>query len=163
MYKRLAYIGLLFIGFFLAVTFITSAILSYTRKNIVKDELLLNYANKFLVEKQYAYLGKELDCSGFTKNIFRQYSIQIPASAAEQHKFCDSLIAIIKPTDLVFFKINNAAIDHVGMMVNDSVFIHSPDKGRPVRLDNLNDSYWNKHFYGFGRVLKITNNETKTN
>ena len=41
---------------------------------------------------------------------------------------------------------------HVGIYVGEGKFIHSPRKGKSVRVESMNDSYWAKRFNGARRV-----------
>jgi hypothetical protein len=76
------------------------------------------------------------------------------------------------PGDLVFFKstvatrhvvwhnhhkslrtIVSGAISHVGIYIGDNQFVHAPVRGERVRIDNLEASYWAKHYAGAVRYL----------
>ncbi|WP_233841318.1 C40 family peptidase [Dyella sp. 2HG41-7] len=97
------------------------------------------------------------DCSGFVRYVFeRALGLQLPNNSASQY-----LIGHIvrrddmQPGDLVFFRTagrhGQGRISHVGIYLNDGRFIHSPRRGESVRVDNLSDSYWSKHFAGARR------------
>ena len=58
----------------------------------------------------------------------------------------------LQPGDLVFFKLNGSTIDHVGIYVGRSKFVHAPSKYQPVKTESLNNSYWRGRFKG-GRRL----------
>ncbi|MGE8397863.1 MAG: C40 family peptidase, partial [Comamonas sp.] len=64
----------------------------------------------------------------------------------------------LKPGDLVFFNTMRRAFSHVGMYVGDGKFIHSPSRGKSVRVENMNSSYWAKRFNGARRVDVATSN-----
>jgi len=58
----------------------------------------------------------------------------------------------LRPGDIVFFTgTYNAGrpVTHVGIYVGNGTMIHAGD---PVQYANLNSSYWQKHYYGAGRV-----------
>ena len=95
------------------------------------------------------------DCSGFISwvinhsgwNVGRQtaqglYNICTPVSPEQA-----------KPGDLVFFvgTYDTAGMSHVGLYVGNSVMLHCGD---PISYTNLNSSYWQQHFYCYGRLLK---------
>ena len=39
-------------------------------------------------------------------------------------------------------------VSHVGIYVGDGVMIHCGD---PIQYTSINSSYWQSHFYAFGR------------
>ena len=55
--------------------------------------------------------------------------------------------------DLIFFEgtmgEDVGGITHVGLYVGDNVMIHC---GNPIAYADLTRSYWQQHFYGFGRI-----------
>ena len=56
-----------------------------------------------------------------------------------------------KPGDLIFFKgtYNTSGASHVGIYVGGGMMIHCGD---PISYANINTSYWQSHFYTFGRL-----------
>ncbi len=59
--------------------------------------------------------------------------------------------ADVKPGDLIFFQgtYNTSGASHVGIYVGDGMMIHCGD---PISYANINTSYWQQHFYTFGRL-----------
>ena len=55
-----------------------------------------------------------------------------------------------RPGDLVFFvgTYDTAGVSHCGIYVGDGMMIHCGD---PIQYANLNTSYWQSHFYAYGR------------
>ena len=54
--------------------------------------------------------------------------------------------------DLIFFEgtyDSLGPISHVGIYVGNGMMIHC---GNPISYANINTSYWQEHFYGFGRL-----------
>jgi cell wall-associated NlpC family hydrolase len=97
------------------------------------------------------------DCSGFVRYVFEHaLGLELPTNSASQY-----LIGHIvrrnemQPGDLVFFRTadrrGKGRISHVGIYLSDGRFIHSPRRGESVRVDNLSDTYWSKHFAGARR------------
>ena len=93
------------------------------------------------------------DCSGFISwvinhsgwNVGRQtaqglYNICTPVSPEQT-----------KPGDLIFFvgTYDTVGMSHVGLYVGNSVMLHCGD---PISYTNLNSSYWQQHFYCYGRL-----------
>ena len=56
-----------------------------------------------------------------------------------------------RPGDLVFFKgtYDTPGVSHCGIYVGNSMMIHC---GSPISYANINSSYWQSHFYTFGRL-----------
>lgn len=95
------------------------------------------------------------DCSGFVHYVFAQaVGMNLPANAAAQ--FLAGLKVNrkdMRPGDLVFFRTagRRGRISHVGIYLDNGRFIHSPSHGQTVRVDNLADAYWARHFAGAAR------------
>ena len=110
---------------------------------------MLTEAEKYL---GYPYVwggsspATSFDCSGFVSwviNVGRLgaqglYNICTPTSNP-------------KPGDLVFFvgTYDTAGVSHCGIYVGDGMMIHCGD---PIQYANLNTSYWQSHFYAYGRL-----------
>ena len=56
-----------------------------------------------------------------------------------------------KPGDLIFFQgtYDTSGASHVGIYVGDGMMIHC---GNPIQYASINSSYWQSHFYTFGRL-----------
>ena len=56
-----------------------------------------------------------------------------------------------KPGDLIFFQgtYDTAGASHVGIYVGNSMMIHCGD---PISYANISSSYWQSHFYTYGRL-----------
>ena len=95
------------------------------------------------------------DCSGFVRYVFaRAIGLHLPANSAAQ--FLAGLRVRredMQPGDLVFFRTTGrrGRISHVGIYLDNGRFIHSPSRGQTVRVDNLADAYWARHFAGARR------------
>jgi len=61
----------------------------------------------------------------------------------------------LKPGDLVFFNTMRRTFSHVGIYLGDGKFIHSPRTGESVRIEDINISYWARHFTGARRVPEL--------
>jgi cell wall-associated NlpC family hydrolase len=109
-----------------------------------------------MVGKPYRYGGADLngfDCSGLVLYVYHELGIDLPHSAAEQHRFTtrvsrDELL----PGDLIFFRINHKRISHVGIYVGDNRFVHAPQSGKNIVIRSLDEEYYRKHWVGAGRV-----------
>lgn len=92
------------------------------------------------------------DCSGLVQYAFGQVGRQIPRSSADQFR-ASALIPpnALQPGDLVFFRISQQKVSHVGIYAGQGRFIHAPSSGKGVSYANLADSYWRQRLVGAGR------------
>ena len=117
------------------------------------------------------------DCSGLVNFVFRDMGrINLPRTA---HEIAALPIPAVRdnrlaPADLVFFgdahgcanvaggpalpPIAGCAgatgrVNHVGIYVGQGRFVHAPNSGGTVRLDELNGHYWREHYLGARRAL----------
>jgi cell wall-associated NlpC family hydrolase len=96
------------------------------------------------------------DCSGLVDYIYRtEAAIKLPRTSRAMAAVDGEKIrrmAQLASGDLVFFAIGGA-ISHVGVYVGKGRFVHAPDSGGTVRLDNLDGPYWRSHFAYGNRLL----------
>lgn len=94
------------------------------------------------------------DCSGFVRAIYHDaVGHLLPRKASEQAKVTKKIDKKeLQPGDLVFFNTMRRTFSHVGIYVGDGKFIHSPSKGKRVRVESMESSYWVKRFNGARRV-----------
>jgi cell wall-associated NlpC family hydrolase len=96
------------------------------------------------------------DCSGLVDYIYRTAArIKLPRTshdmaAMDGHKV--RRMTQLASGDLVFFDIDGA-ISHVGVYVGKGRFVHAPNSGGTVRLDDIDGPYWGGHFAYGKRVL----------
>ncbi len=95
------------------------------------------------------------DCSGFVSYVINHcgngWDIgRLTAEGLKNH------CAIIrpgeaKPGDLIFFQgtYNTSGASHVGIYVGNGMMIHC---GNPISYASINTSYWQQHFYCYGRI-----------
>lgn len=119
-------------------------------------EVLVNALS--LTGTQYKYGGNSpetgFDCSGFVRYVFKQAaSLTLPHSALAISQIGKTVPkSELQPGDLVFFNTLKATFSHVGIYLGNNRFIHSPSKGGQVRVENMQDGYWAKHFNGAQRI-----------
>lgn len=95
------------------------------------------------------------DCSGFVCWVYTQSGVHnLPRTTAQQiYNQCTPVSKDeVKPGDLVFFTgtyQSSNPVTHIGIYVGDNQMLHCGD---PIGYANLGNSYWVKHFYGFGRL-----------
>ncbi len=95
------------------------------------------------------------DCSGFVCWVYTHSGVHnLPRTTAQQiYNQCTPVSKDeVKPGDLVFFTgtyQSSNPVTHIGIYVGDNQILHCGD---PIGYANLGNSYWLKHFYGFGRL-----------
>jgi cell wall-associated NlpC family hydrolase len=96
------------------------------------------------------------DCSGLVDYIYRNATgLELPRTSGEMadmdaHKV--KRMTQLVSGDLVFFDIGGR-ISHVGVYVGKGRFVHAPNSGGTVRLDDIDGPYWAEHFAFGKRVL----------
>jgi cell wall-associated NlpC family hydrolase len=95
------------------------------------------------------------DCSGFVKATYEKtIGLILPRKASQQAAATEQIDkSDLQPGDLVFFNTMRRAFSHVGIYIGEGKFIHAPKPGAEVRVDNLGQSYWSRHFDGARRVM----------
>jgi hypothetical protein len=101
------------------------------------------------------------DCSGFTRYVFENSLGRVLPHRADEQANAPELAKVdrkdLKPGDLVFFDTMRRTFSHVGIYLGDGKFIHSPRTGETVRIEDINISYWARHFTGARRVPELAN------
>lgn len=96
-----------------------------------------------------------IDCSAFTQITYLQkFKTNLPRTTSDQlttgHFIKkDQLTA----GDLVFFKTGGNKQRHVGIYVEQGVFLHA-STSRGVTLSRLDNPYWHKHYWQAVRPIK---------
>ena len=96
------------------------------------------------------------DCSGLVDYIYRNATgLQLPRTSGEMADMdarkVKRMTGLVSG-DLVFFDIGGR-ISHVGVYVGKGRFVHAPNSGGTVRLDDIDGPYWREHFAYGRRVL----------
>ena len=93
------------------------------------------------------------DCSGFVSWVINHSGWNVGRLGAQGLCNICTLVssANVKPGDLVFFEgtYDTYGVSHVGIYVGNNMMIHCGD---PISYTNLNSSYWQTHFYAYGRL-----------
>ncbi|MHA6493935.1 C40 family peptidase [Pseudomonas borbori] len=121
-----------------------------------------------LVGTRYRYGGSSVksgfDCSGFIGYLFKEeLGMQLPRSTREMINIDAPLVEReeLEPGDLVFFSTNGRGrVSHAGIYLGDDQFIHSSSsRSGGVRVDSLEDRYWNRTFIEAKRALALAPSE----
>lgn len=131
-----------------------------------KDVNNLPKSNNKIVKEAYTWLGtpygyakaekgKACDCSGMVMSVYEKVmGVKLPRNSAQQQDFCNKLKKKdVRVGDLCFFATGKDPnkTSHVGIMVDDTNFIHS-STSKGVVVSDITQPYWIKTFTGFGRV-----------
>ena len=117
---------------------------------------LIGEAEKYL---NYPYVwggsnpSTSFDCSGFVSYVLTNSGLVNTGRLGAQglYNVCTPVSrANAKPGDLIFFTgtYDTPGVSHVGIYVGDGVMLHCGD---PIQYSSINTSYWQSHFYSFGR------------
>jgi len=95
-----------------------------------------------------------LDCSGFVRYVFQDtLGMALPRRAEEMSRVGEKVrVSDLKPGDLVFFNTMRRTFSHVGIYIGGNKFVHSPSTGSTIRVDDMEDGYWEKRFTGARRL-----------
>ena len=119
-----------------------------------------------LMEEAAKYLGypyvwggsspsTSFDCSGFVCWVFTNSGVHsLPRTTAQgiYDKCTPVSAADAKAGDIIFFTgtyNSGGAVSHIGIYCGNGVMIHCGD---PIKYASINTSYWQSHFYAFGRL-----------
>ena len=95
------------------------------------------------------------DCSGYICWIFTQSgTYNLPRTTAQGiYNRCTPINqSEAQPGDLIFFTgtySSSSPVTHIGLYVGNGRMIHC---GNPIGYTSINTSYWQLHFYGYGRL-----------
>lgn len=95
------------------------------------------------------------DCSGLIVYVFREIAgVSLPRTVQDIYAVNLSEVRRdrLQGGDLVFFNTGGRSVSHIGIYVGQDRFVHAPNEGGTVRLDFLNNPYWDKHYSGAKRV-----------
>ena len=115
---------------------------------------LITEAEKYL---GYPYVwggsspSTSFDCSGFVSYVLTNSGLCNTGRLGAQGLYNISTpVSDPQPGDLVFFvgTYDTSGVSHVGIYVGDGMMLHCSD---PIQYSNLNTSYWQSHFYAYGR------------
>ena len=136
---------------------------SYTDYDI-PPEALDDEVSAAIIKEAEKYLGypyvwggsspsTSFDCSGFVSWVINHSGWDVGRLGAQG--LCNICTPVssanVKPGDLVFFTgtYDTPGVSHVGIYVGNNMMIHCGD---PISYANLNSSYWQSHFYRYGRL-----------
>lgn len=90
------------------------------------------------------------DCSGLINFVYRDMTgIKLPRSTREMISMRAPSVPVqaLQTGDLVFFATSGGrTVSHAGIYVGEGRFVHAPRTGGTVRLDSLQNSYWQRAY-----------------
>lgn len=127
--------------------------------NVEEDKIENNTLYSFIDDWQgtpYKYGGKNkegIDCSNFTSTLFYTvYKKTLTGNSASIFKACKIISKEnLVEGDLIFFKIENDNISHVGVYLQNNKFVHATVK-KGVMIDDLDAPYYKKYYFKAGRI-----------
>lgn len=131
--------------------------------DVMEDETfrrLMEEAEKY-IGYPYVWGGDSpetsFDCSGFISYVFAASGVRDVGrlGATSLYGRCTPVSSQeARPGDLIFFEgtiSGEEGITHVGLYVGGNHMLHC---GSPIGYADLTDSYWQNHFYGYGRLYE---------
>ena len=134
--------------------------------NVIPPDSYDDATVQALMEEAAKYLGypyvwggsnpsTSFDCSGFVCWVFTNSGVHnLPRTTAQGiYEQCTPVSAAdAKAGDIIFFTgtyNSGVPVSHVGIYCGNGVMIHCGD---PIGYASINSSYWQSHFYAFGRL-----------
>lgn len=143
---------------------------SYVGKYITNPPPEYEVSEEYLADERFAailaeaekYIGypyvwggyspsTSFDCSGFVSWVINHSGWDVGRlGATSLYNIC-TRTSSPRPGDLVFFvgTYETTGVSHCGIYVGDGIMLHCGD---PIQYSNLNSSYWQSHFYAYGRL-----------
>ena len=132
----------------------------------IPGEALSDPSFKALITEAEKYLGwpyvwggsspsTSFDCSGFVCWVYTASGVHdlSRTTATGIYNQCTVISkSEAKPGDLVFFTKTydcDGPVSHIGIYVGNGMMIHA---GSPIKYASIETSYWQEHFYAFGRL-----------
>ena len=121
---------------------------------------LIAEADKY-VGMEYVWGGSNpstgFDCSGFVCWVYKNsgtYPLERTTAQGIYNKCAYVSPDEAQPGDIIFFTGTYSSagpVSHVGIYCGNGVMVHCGD---PIKYASINTSYWQSHFYAFGRLAE---------
>lgn len=125
----------------------------YGQQSPVDTDRIVARAHE-LIGTPYRWGGESekagFDCSGLLVYLYSSIAKrQLPRTTglmiAQQRNLVDQ--GDLQPGDAVFFNHNGRGrTNHVGLYIGAGRFIHAPSTGKTIRIDSLDNSYWQRRY-----------------
>ena len=126
----------------------------------IKDRIMARA--KALLGTPYGFGDKSIsqtDCSGFTQQVFSQFGISLPHSAAEQAAYGKEVDSNdLQIGDLMFYRTYKDEPSHVAIYAGDRQIIHASYANRRVQYDSIDKGYYKQRFM-YAKRLALNNTD----
>ena len=139
--------------------FYVELVSQYLTVSQVSGELAQKIMNEALKYQGWDYVygvsnpNTSFDCSGLVQWCYGKAGISLPRTAQAQYDATQHIpLSQAQAGDLVFFHSTYNAgtyVTHVGIYVGNNQMYHAGD---PIGYADLNNSYWQQHLIGAGRI-----------
>jgi murein DD-endopeptidase len=101
-----------------------------------------------MIGRPYKYRGDSpagFDCSGLVRYSYLSAGMDVPHGTKELKNVTSPVDSRdMRKGDLLFFNERGKRYSHVGIYLENDLFVHAPGKRGKVRTDSLNDPHWKK-------------------
>jgi len=126
-------------------------------------ERVLAKAKEFL-GTPYGFGNKDsvqTDCSGFTQQVYKQFGVTLPRSAAEQARLGTDVDANdLQVGDLLFYQTYKSEPSHVAIYAGEGQIIHASYRNKRVQYDAIDKGYYKQRFMYAKRLALNTQDST---
>lgn len=109
-----------------------------------------------MIGRPYKYKGDSpagFDCSGLVRYSYLAAGLNVPHGTKALMNRTRSIGRNLQTGDLLFFTERGKKYSHVGIYLENDIFVHAPSSGLTVRKDSLQDPYWKDHFIDARRFI----------
>lgn len=103
-----------------------------------------------MIGRPYKYRGVSpagFDCSGLVRYSYLSAGMDVPHGTKELKNVTSPVDwQDMRKGDLLFFNERGKRYSHVGIYLENDLFVHAPGRSGKVRTDSLNDPHWKKSF-----------------
>lgn len=103
-----------------------------------------------MLGRPYKYRGETpsgFDCSGLVRYSYLAAGLNVPhGTKALRNSSRKVYPPDLRKGDLLFFYERGKPFSHVGLYIEDNIFVHAPSSGKKVRKDSLTEPHWKKSF-----------------
>lgn len=116
---------------------------------------VLRTARSYLPEEE-RHRRTPRDCSDFVRVVFAEHGMSLPRTSQEMSLLGERMTSSrdLRMGDLVFFSGEKVSriVGHVGIYVNNGIFIHLPNTGQVV-MESMYSDYYRRRYITSRRVI----------
>lgn len=106
--------------------------------------------------------GSQTDCSGFVQQVYNQFGISLPRSAAEQARLGERIDTNdLQVGDLLFYQTYKSEPSHVAIYAGEGQMIHASYKNRKVQYDAIDKGYYKQRFM-YAKRIALSSEEDRS-